>query len=424
MSKKSLYCNYAWGHLDFHQKGCYTPCFRFNPNAQPMKKISECLPTEAMNSPEMVKVRETLLNGQWPEGCFECKNKEEKGLRSYRQESIMPDNITWNTFNPDYSNLNINKYHEIEIKFSRTCNFFCRHCDSKSNSRFEILGKNNSKIKYELESLDFQHLNVPSKFITEVSDEVIEDLILNIIPNVSRIMFSGGEPLYHVQHYRFLERLINDDRIDTSALILEYNTNFSMINFKNYSLSKLWNQFGSVRVTVSIDGTGNLFNYFRQNGNFEEILKNIHAVLTETKTISNLSLVCTSSTYHAFYMDQTINDIANLLTNIYNNYNVSTNFKLTFVHYPDALDMVNLDNNVKDFLINRVSNSFNPEIYHPTIKESYEHAYKQFLTYLKNEKNLDVDFKKIAKLQDQLHNSNAFELVPRIAEYVYNDRLI
>lgn len=423
MSEKSLYCNYAWGHLDFHQKGFYTPCFRFNPMAFPTSKVSNALPSEAMNSEEMVKIRQTLLNGEWPAGCADCKYKEQKGIRSYRLESIMPSNVTWNGFTPDYENTKISKYHEIEIKFSRVCNFFCRHCDARSNSRFEILGKNNPEIRDQLNKLDYDHLQTPLHAIEELSDEVVDDLVKNIIPHISKIMFSGGEPLYHIQHYKFLEKLINDPTIDTQKLTLEYNTNFSIIKFKHYDLVDLWNHFNNVRVTVSLDGTGDCFNYFRQNGNFDEVIKNIHSVLERSTTVKHFSFVCTSTAYHAFYMDQIVNDIAEILGSIEEKYKIDTNFKLTFVHHPEAIDLVNLDKDVKEFLLERFIKSYTNK-YKDTVQDFYNHAFREFEAYITNDKNKDVDFKQVVKLQDQLHNVDAFKLVPRIAEYVYNNRLV
>lgn len=423
MSNQPLHCNYAWGHLDFHTKGYYTPCFRFDPNQQAMKKVEECLPSEAMNSEEMKAVRQQLSRGEWPTGCFECKNKESKGIRSYRQESIMR-NVTWEGFNPDYTDVNINKYHEIEIKFSRTCNLFCRHCNTLSNSRFEILGKKFPNLQKEFEEVDFTHLSPPKKHIAEVSDEVVDDLVQNIIPNVSRIMFGGGEPLYHLAHYKFLEKLINSPNVDTKQIILEYNTNLSMISFKKYKLADLWEQFKAVRVTVSVDGTNSLFNYFRQNADYAQMLKNVHNILRECTTVNHLTFVCTSTAYHAFYMDEIINTFTTELTGIRLEYNINTHFKLTFVHYPEALDMVNLDDNVKEFLISNIEKSFKPSNYPDIVRPTYEHAYNEFYTYLKNPKNKNVDFKKVAKLQDELHSVDAFKLVPRIAEYVYNDKLV
>jgi len=423
MSKKSLYCNYAWGHLDFHQKGFYTPCFRFNPMAFSTPRVAEFLPTEAMNSTKMCEIRQQLLDGEWPAGCGDCKYKEEKGIRSYRQESIMKENVTWNGFNPNYDNVIIDRYHEVEIKFSRVCNFFCRHCDSRSNSRFEILGKNNKEIRDRLDLLDFDHISPATNSIAELSDAVIDNLIEHIIPNVSKIMFSGGEPLYHIQHYKFLQKLIDSNTIDTKKLTLEYNTNFSVIKFKNYNLTELWEQFGNVRVTVSLDGTGECFNYFRQNGNYDEIIKNVHEVLTKSRAVKHFSFVCTTTAYHAFYMDHIINDIAELLDDIKTRYEINTNFKLTFVHYPEAIDIVNLNDDIKEFLLTRFLNSYKTT-YTDSTQYAYNHAFQEFSTYLKNKKNKNVDFKEIVKLQDQLHRVNAFEQVPRIAEYAYNNKLI
>jgi len=418
MINKPLLCNYAWGHLDFHSRGHFAPCFRFDTNKQPIKNIENSLPSEAMNSLEWQEVRKTLQQGEWPAGCSECKNKEAKGLRSYRKESIDPANYNWHGTDFDYSKTTINQFHEVEMKFSRVCNFYCRHCDSQSNSRFQLLGDKNPEIREGLEQLNNRHLSKPNRPIADVTQEVIDDLVENIIPNTKRIMFGGGEPLYQVEHYKFLERLIEDPRIDTKTLTLDYNTNLSMINFKKYSLVDLWNKFGSVHVTISLDGTGKLFNYFRQNGDYKQTISNLNTILQTVNAIKHISFVCTSTAYHAFYMDQILLDFVKLRHKIVKRYNMHVSFKPTFVHYPESLDMVNLPNEVKSFLIERYN--LLPMVH----DKHYIESLKEVITYLSNDCNKEVDFKNTVKLQDKLHNVDAFKYVPRIAEYVYNNKLI
>lgn len=424
MSKrKPLYCNYAWGHLDFHARGQFTPCFRFDTVEQPMKSLADSLPSDYINCKEIRKVRKSLAKGKWPAGCRECKNKEQKRLHSYRKESIDPNNKNWHGTPFDYSKTTIEQFHEVEMKFSRTCNFYCRHCDSQSNSRFELLGKKNPEIRDELNKLDYTHLSPPKNPIADVTPEIIDDLVKNIIPKTKRIMFGGGEPLFQIEHYKFLERLINDPNIDTKNLTLDYNTNLSMINFKKYSLEELWNHFGSIHVTISLDGTRKLFNYFRQNGDYNETIEHINSIAKNVKTLDHISFVCTSTAYHAFYMDQILEDFANLRNQLTSNYSISVSFKPTFVHHPEILDMVNLPNNVKKHLIKKYDN-FVPNISGHESLENYQRCMKEVITYLKNPCDIEVDFKKVAKLQDKLHNVDAFEFAPRIAEYVYNDKLI
>lgn len=413
-----LKCNYAWGHLDF-KKGHYAPCFRYNvgpPNSPPTN--SELRPSEAINSSYMQEIRRSLASGVFPKGCADCKYKEENGLTSYRQESLT--STKFKTLNPDYSSTMINKIVELELKFNRKCNFLCRHCDSQSNDAFEVLGKKNPNILKELEELDFVHVSEPKFPIVDISEENIQDIIDNIVPTVDQLFFSGGEPLYHAAHYQFLLRLIAHPNIDTKKITLGYNTNMSIINFKNYDLFDIWENFQDIDITVSLDGTGELFNYFREKGEYNKVIENIYSVARQSKNLKSMLFVCTSSAYHAFYAEEIFTDISQLVENLSAEFqNIKFSIKPTFVHYPAPLDMVNLPDADKEVLVNRLTQSLE----HKSI--NYQNAINAVLKKLTGTRtSTECHFKKMVKIQDTLYNKNSKQSCPRIYEYVYNDIII
>ena len=95
-----LKCKYAWSHLDFLQ-GEYAPCFRYKVKRQPIASMSDTLPSEAVNHPNMLAVRNSLINGEFPAGCEDCQYKEEHGVKSYRQKSL--NNKHWDDSSIDYT---------------------------------------------------------------------------------------------------------------------------------------------------------------------------------------------------------------------------------------------------------------------------------------------------------------------------------
>jgi organic radical activating enzyme len=411
-----LKCKYAWSHLDFLQ-GQYAPCFRFKVNKQHIAKMNEKLPSEVINSKEMKQVRQTLMSGEFPPGCFDCSYKESRGLESYRQRSL--SNKSWDSYNEiDYTTDIVSRIHDLELKFSRTCNFLCRHCNSESNSLFEIVGKQHPSVHQKLLEQGFDHLGIADSPITEISEEIIDDLIKNIIPNIDKLFFSGGEPLYHLKHYQFLEKLIESKDIDTSKIEIGYNTNLSMIEFKTYKLSNLWKHFKSVHVTVSMDGTGNIFNYFRERGNYNTTVENIYKLAESIPNLNHFLFVCTSSAYHAFYADVIFKDLSKLCRDIESKFNIKANTRPTFVHTP-GLDMIDLDKVTKQFIIKNLEKTLSHE------DNLYNKSISEIITYLNGDKkNIKSDFREVAKLQDSLYNKDPFVMVPRIAEYVYNNKMI
>lgn len=414
---KTLKCKFAWSHLDFVRNE-YAPCFRFRVTDHTIAKMSEKLPSEVINSDEMKNVRKSLQEGVFPPGCFDCQYKESKGLKSYRLQSLQ--DTSWDSNNEiDYSLLDIKKIYDLELKFSRACNFLCRHCNSEANSSFEVLGKKNIEIASDLNKMGFNHLIKAESPIPTVTDDIVEDLIKNIIPNIERLFFSGGEPLYHIEHYRFLERLINDPKIDTKKIILGYNTNMSLINFKDYDLKKLWQHFKGIELTISLDGTGIFFNYFRERGDYDTVIKNIISLVESVPYITDILLVCTCTSYHAFYADKIFKDISELVDLLKNKYKIPyVHTKPTFVHL-HALDMVNLDDTAKKYIIDNLTKTMDTENYW------YNKALSEIIKHLSGESYGNPEwFKKTAKLQDKLHSRDPFIMAPRVAEYVYNNKLI
>jgi len=394
-------CKHAWSHLDF-KPGGYAPCYRFKLYNNNLGKIPD-LPSDVINNEHWKDVRRQLRKNEWPVGCKDCRIQEENDIKSYRQRSLESTIST-----PDYENDNV-VITDLQLKMSNTCNFNCMHCDVKSNSNFILVGNKN---KYIAETLykdhNFDHVvNKRGKVIDKPTSDVMDDLFLNIIPNIQKLEFAGGEPFYHIDMYKTLERMINDKNIDTKKITLSYNTNMSLIKFKKYDLIELWKHFKGVHITVSFDGTGNLFNYFRHKGDYNQVVKNLKTIVKNCKNLKSLLLVCTSCSYHVFYMNKISKDFFKLRKELnkisYNNLDI--NIRTTFVHSPAGLDMVNLDEKTKVILLNEIEeNEFTKDI----------------IKRLKGKRTIPKEtFKDIVKMQDTLYNRDASLLAPRIFDYVY-----
>ena len=386
-----LKCKYAWGHLDF-KKGGYAPCFRFKRHDF-VESGSDKLPSEVINNSDFVKVRQQLRNGVFPNGCIDCKLQEEAGVSSYRTRSLDIEHIS----EPDYDSDNI-YIKDLQIKATRACNYQCRHCDTSSNSRFELTGRQFPEIETTLRNdFRFPHISTPEVKIPVPTTEVIDDLFKNVIPRVEAIEFSGGEPFYTRDMYKHLHRMIDDPNIDTKKIQLIYNTNMSILEYKGYSVKDLWPHFKSINVTVSMDGTGDLFNYFRTGGDYQTVINNIKEI---APYVTKFLFVCTTSSYQAFYMNEIYKDLCDIRDSI----DTPANIRATFVHWPQVMDIVNLEEDVKlHLLANTDENDFT----------------KEFLKRLTGRRTIDTyKFKEIVKLQDELYDVSAKEMAPKIWDYV------
>jgi MoaA/NifB/PqqE/SkfB family radical SAM enzyme len=385
-------CKYAWSHLDL-KSGGFAPCFRFKRNDFIESDIDK-LPSQVINNADFVKVRQQLRNDEWPAGCIDCQIQEESGLSSYRTRSLENTIHT----DPDYESDTIH-IKDLQLKMTRACNYKCRHCDTSSNSRFEQTGKDNPTIELKLKKdFNFSHISPPTNKIDIPDDRVMDDLFDNVLPTVENIEFSGGEPFYTRDMYKTLQRMIDDPRIDTKKISLVYNSNMSILEYKGWSIKTLWPHFKRVSVTVSLDGTGDLFNYFRTDGDYQTVLKNIVEV---APLVHNFLFVCTTSAYHAFYMNEIYNDFLDIKKLIPTK---KVNIRTTFVHWPQAMDIVNLEEDVKDKILEElVVNDFTAE----------------FAKRLKGKRTLEEPkFKELVRLQDELYDVSCKTLAPKVWDYI------
>ena len=56
---------------------------------------------------------------------------------------------------------------------------------------------------------------------------------------------------------------------------LRYATNISHIKFKKYDLLKYGAKFKHTNIKVSMDGVGDVYNYIRQDGDWDNVYNNM-----------------------------------------------------------------------------------------------------------------------------------------------------
>ena len=393
-------CKYAWSHLDMKQGG-WAPCFRFKlQDQQFVESDINKLPSQVINNSDFIKVRQALRNDEWPLGCIDCQIQEESGLSSYRTRSLSKEANSHIEYEPDYD-VDIIHVASLELKMTRACNFECRHCDTSSNSRFEQTGKDNPIIESKLWKLfRFSHISMPLYKAEIPDDRIMDDLFEHILPTVEFVEITGGEPFYTRTMYKTLQRMIDDPRIDTKKMTINCNSNMSVLGFKGWTVKTLWPHFGRIIVKVSINGTGDLFNYFRQGGDYQTVVNNIKEI---SPLVDHFLFVCTTSAYHAFYMNQIYNDFLDIKASVASG--TSVNMRPNFVHWPQALDIVNLEEETKDKILEELEiNDFTAE----------------FAQRLKEGKRTTGSnkFKELVRLQDELYNVSCETMAPKVWDYI------
>lgn len=155
----------------------------------------------------------------------------------------------------------------LDVRNSNQCNLKCRVCNPHFSNQWA------KELKYETTLLNTD--------ITPWLDQLLTE-------NLVDVYFCGGEPLIIKEHYQILEQLIHQGL--SKKISLRYNTNCTVLNYKDKNIFELWANFKQVSLSISIDAAGEELNYIRSGSNWQEIKQNIESINERKKQISNLSI--------------------------------------------------------------------------------------------------------------------------------------
>jgi organic radical activating enzyme len=186
-----------------------------------------------------------------PDACRMCSQKESQGQRSYRQLFI--DKSTAST-----------GIQFVDFRHSNQCNLKCRYCNPHFSNQWA------------------RELGYEKTLISAPVEHYYESLLTDNLVD----LYWCGEPLIIKEHYDVLQRLIDQGK--SKNIELRYNTNLTVIQYKNIDLLELWANFKSVSLHVSLDAAGHELNYIRSGSSWETISDNIDIVSNSRSRLPNL----------------------------------------------------------------------------------------------------------------------------------------
>ena len=206
--------------------------------------------------------RNNLLSGIQDPGCKYCWDLENAGHQSLRHIMIEKYKTYKISNTPSF----------LSIKLGNVCNFMCSYCTPKFSSKwnnelskkpFSLLKESNYRVhyqpadtvKYNLESyIEFINNNMPSKVLS----------------------IAGGEPLMNKE----VEHIIDQLRLP-KTMKLSLTTNMCPPNHRILDkILKLSETISKVFITVSLDSGPEISEFVRYGCNYEQLLQNLHKVLS------------------------------------------------------------------------------------------------------------------------------------------------
>lgn len=395
-------CVMPWIHFYLDMHGNVQLCCVSNSGKElppVIGNIKEKTIHEIYNSEYMNKIREQMIKGKWPEECSHCKYSQSIGIGSYKD--------TYNhKYYKEYQQLLNDPYSfkplikSIDLRVSNKCNYKCRSCTAYFSSAWVkehiVVNPQDKFWKEEMgEKIILGVENIDS-FWKQFNEDIFD--------NLEEIHFAGGEPLIIDQHYKILEKLIKNKMFHVN---LYYDTNLSILKYKEWDILNLWKNFKNIRLSVSLDGVEEQGEYIRSGLNWEKWKNNVQVIKNELPHIIR--------EMHFVISIFNILDLQNHLDVIAKNDFVGKNVSFTFLNWPDYLSVQTLHPQLKNEAEKRIRkiilendyvfSNFNNQM-ESLIKYMYENDFFSEKASLFVEKT---------KLLDKMRKQNYLDLFPELA---------
>jgi radical SAM protein with 4Fe4S-binding SPASM domain len=389
LKNNKTFCIQPWIHTHVLPSGDVVPCCVWH-GKDTFGNVKDGSLFEIWNNENYKDMRLSMLKGEKVKGCDQCYRNEQDTGESTRTlfNSAWEGHVAQAPIRTDDKGcIKDHRMPFMDIRFSNTCNMKCRGC-------YPLLSSAWSSDYAKLHDKPYNEDIKLSLFPNPSLQKEIEE----IIPSIEKIYFAGGEPLLMEEHYWVLDQLIKHGKTDVE---ITYNTNLSILKFKNHNVIEYWNKFKDVNISLSIDDIGKRGNYFRKGTLVSDILSNVKYIKKNLPHV-NFSINFTLSLFNAYFLDQ-VHDYL-LEEKIIN----PIQFRVNFLNTPAEYCAQILPNNFKKLIVSRIE----------TYMESLTTKYKEALFEDQKERML----KPLKEAINFISGENKSETT--IKDFIqYNDRL-
>lgn len=284
-----------------------------------------------------------MIAGKKIESCNLCNNQPYEntykfhfnGNYKYVLDEILNNTSEDGTYNG----------HPITFDYRNDlCNLKCRICGSSASSSIRAEFTKFGNYQKESELLSGEE----SRKLSE--NQLREMLFLIENTDVKEIYWAGGEPLFNINHYKVLNRLVELGKTD---VFLRYNTNFTNTTFREFNFLDIIKHFDRVHFYFSQDGIGDTAEYLRYGQNFEKWDYNIQQILKIKKPKWEFYV-------HSVMTILTLLDVDNILEYVHRFENMNLSFFKCFSdEYKDILTPEFYPKEIVSGIINQKIESIN-----------------------------------------------------------------
>jgi len=387
------FCAAPWVHLYLDGSGNAFPCCKNKKSG--LGNIESKLIKELWNEDKLNLIRKNMILGNKIPSCETCYLNEKRWGTSYRDFFNSKFNnhyelIKQTNLDGTVDNLNISF---LDLRYSNLCNLKCIMCSPYSSSAWFDDAK---KLNIISKDDNYKPINLY---------ENIKDQLPEILKNVTRINFAGGEPLLIKENYEILDKLIELKKFDVE---LTYNTNFSkLINFNQDILSK-WALFKDVTIKASLDAIRERGEYIRKGLVWKDFFDNRN-LLRNRVPHAKFKIFCTVQLLNVLHIPEMYRTLKSHLFID----GSPASFHLSFLDWPRHYDIRSLPLQIKHNITSIYKNFINE-----LSDEKLKSHFNKILIYL-NEENVETnnEFKTFTENLDKIRKQNVRSVFPELKEF-------
>jgi radical SAM protein with 4Fe4S-binding SPASM domain len=244
------FCPLPWTGFIVQQNGDIKNCVLAKDVIGNINKhsIQEILSGESNN-----EIKKQMLSDHKPSSCAGCYKLEEGknnfDIISQRIYYIKELRAVDPTLYDQIENFDL---HTVDIRWTNQCNQACVYCGPHNSTLWEKeLG--------------------PTKLMSMEAKKAVRSFIFERVSQLKNVYLAGGEPTLMNENLEFLNLLLEKN----PNVHLRVNTNLSNVDTK---VAKLIKKFRNVHWIVSVEATGDHYNYIRYGGDWDKFCKNLNDI--------------------------------------------------------------------------------------------------------------------------------------------------
>ena len=401
LKRSRVFCMAPWSHIHVLPDGkIYACCMSAHSEKNALGDLHKGDSLEkAWNSRKMRGIRRSMLSGKRTSLCERCYIAEENKQHSFRNSVNyeMAHHVDAVKKTARDGRLREFKVPYLDIRLSNLCNYRCRICCAGLSSAW----------RDDALKLGWIDDSMPKVLNAGEGNNEFMSSVIDLVDDVERIFFAGGEPLIMDEHYEILDRLMKKEKWNTH---IAYNTNCSVIRYKRYDLLEMWKKFKDVFILASLDGSHERGDYMRKGQEWDTVEQNILEIKKECPHV-RFRLSPTVSLFNAFHMIDFYKELHE--KGLIGIDDIGTNILLE----PAMYNIRNFPPHLKSELTERYKDFI--AVYldtHKALEETKNH-FRAVVNYMNGDTLKDLwKFKWVTSRLDELRDESFSEIFPEIRE--------